>query len=154
MKIINKILYFVKRYWPTALIFAGLVVLYVFLADNKLVNNYLFPPSNLIVKSFEENKHMMLDNMFASCTSLTSLDLSNFDTSNVTDMLGMFYRCETLTSLDLSNFDTSNVTDMDGMFRFCEALTIDCSSWNVEKVTTHTYFSQNAKAATEPNWVS
>lgn len=62
----KKVLNFLKTYWPTFLIFVGLVVLYVFLADNKLVNNYLFPPSNLIVKSFEENKGLMLDNMLAS----------------------------------------------------------------------------------------
>ena len=41
-----------------------------------------------------------------------SLDLSNFNTQNVTNMVGMFYSCESLKSLDLSNFNTQNVTDM------------------------------------------
>lgn len=41
----------------------------------------------------------------------------------VTDMNHMFYFCSSLTSLDLSNFDTSNVTDMGYMFRYCSNLT-------------------------------
>ena len=44
--------------------------------------------------------------MFYECTSLESLDLSNFDTSSVTNMAFMFYRCSSLKSLDLSKFAT------------------------------------------------
>ena len=40
--------------------------------------------------------------MFCRCSSLTSLDLSNFDTSKVIYMYAMFYKCTNLTSLDLS----------------------------------------------------
>ena len=62
-------------------------------------------------------------NMFSYCSMLTSLDLSNFDTSSVTNMAYMFNYCSGLTSLDLSNFDTSNVTNMKWMFSFCSKLT-------------------------------
>ena len=75
--------------------------------------------------------------MFSRCSSLTSLDLSNFDTSNVTDMNSMFYYCSSLTSLDLSNFDTLNVTDMNSMFSNCSSLTsLDLSNFNISGVTT------------------
>lgn len=57
------------------------------------------------------------------CQSLTTLDLSNFNTSNVTNMWAMFRNCSSLTSLDLSNFVTSNVTDMSQMFLNCLSLT-------------------------------
>ena len=50
--------------------------------------------------------------MFFFCESLTSLDLSNFNTQNVTNMEYMFFGCEPLTSLDLSNFNTQNVINM------------------------------------------
>ena len=60
--------------------------------------------------------------MFTNCSSLTSLDLSSFDTSNVTNIGMMFYNCLSLTSLDLSNFDTSNVTTMSSMFISCSKL--------------------------------
>lgn len=42
-------------------------------------------------------------------TNLTSIDLSNFDTSSVTDMSFMFSSSQRLASIDLSSFDTSKV---------------------------------------------
>jgi surface protein len=53
-------------------------------------------------------------------STVFTLDLSNFDTSNVTDMEGMFFCTgyySTVFTLDVSNFDTSKVTDMSDMFR-------------------------------------
>ena len=41
------------------------------------------------------------NDMFTYCTSLTSLDLSNFDTSNITNMGSMFGDCSGLTSLKM-----------------------------------------------------
>ena len=74
--------------------------------------------------------------MFASCSGLTSLDLSGFDTTNVTSMYYMFYNCKNLTSLDLSNFNTSNVTEMTSMFNGCSALeTLDLSSFDMSKTS-------------------
>ena len=74
--------------------------------------------------------------MFASCSSLTALDLTSFDTSQVTDMKSMFEGCVSLTSLDLSGFDTSQVWDMSGMFNNCSSLTtLDLSSFNTSQVT-------------------
>ena len=76
--------------------------------------------------------------MFYWCPKLTNLDLSNFDTSNVTDMGQMFFYChDNLSNLDLSNFDTSNVTDMAYMFARCGSLiSLDLSSFNTSNVTT------------------
>ena len=61
--------------------------------------------------------------MFHNCNELTSIDLSNFDVSNVVYMSGMFYYCFRITALDLSNFDTSNTVFMAWMFAGCEKLT-------------------------------
>ena len=49
---------------------------------------------------------------------------NNFNTSNVTDngMGGMFQRCSSLTSLDLSSFNTAKVTDISYMFYSCSKL--------------------------------
>lgn len=47
---------------------------------------------------------------------LTTLNISSFNTGNVTDMRNMFDFDLALPSLDVSNFDTSKVTDMSGMF--------------------------------------
>ena len=35
----------------------------------------------------------------------------------------MFFECSSLTNIDLSNFNTNNVTDMSGMFSECNKLT-------------------------------
>jgi len=50
----------------------------------------------------------------------TSLDLSNFDTKNITRMGFMFSNCSNLEQLNLSNFDTSNVKYTNGMFSNCK----------------------------------
>ncbi|EKZ3786380.1 BspA family leucine-rich repeat surface protein [Listeria monocytogenes] len=67
-------------------------------------------------------------------SAATSLDLSKFDTSNVTSMYGLFYR-SAATSLDLSNFDTSKVTDMSSMFRESAVTSLDLSNFDTSKVT-------------------
>ena len=77
-----------------------------------------------------------MNGMFNNCRSLTSLDVSNWDTSNVTNMAAMFSNCESLTTLNLSKWDTSNVIYMSYMFRYCNALTtLDLSNWDTSNVT-------------------
>ena len=63
-----------------------------------------------------------MSEMFGYCYGLTSLDLSHFNTTKVTDMSEMFGYCYGLTSLDLSNFNTAKVTDMSWMFFDCPYL--------------------------------
>ena len=48
--------------------------------------------------------------MFQGCSSLKSLDLGSFDTSNVRDMIDMFFGCSSLETLDLSHFATASIT--------------------------------------------
>ena len=60
------------------------------------------------------------------------MDLSHFDTSHVTRMLGMFCDCYKLASLDLSNLNTSKITDMAYMFEDCRQMT----SLNLSMFTT------------------
>ena len=51
-----------------------------------------------------------------ACSALKSLDLTKFDTKNVSNMYFMFNNCPNLTSLDLTNFNTAEVRDMNRMF--------------------------------------
>ena len=74
--------------------------------------------------------------MFSGCSGLTSLNLSNFNTSGVTTMSSMFNYCKGLTSLNLSNFNTSGVTTMGAMFNNCSGLTsLNLSNFNTSEVT-------------------
>lgn len=73
--------------------------------------------------------------MFQNCNNLENIDLSKFDTSNVKDMSYMFSICSKLTSLDLSDFDTANVKDMSYMFSGCSNLVnLNLSSFNTSCV--------------------
>jgi len=54
--------------------------------------------------------------MFRDFASLTSIDFTDFDTSNAMSMRGMFMNCSSLPSLDLSSFDTSGCMSMSEMF--------------------------------------
>ena len=51
-------------------------------------------------------------------------------------MFGTFRMCQSITSLDLSNWDTQKVTAMDYLFQYCQKLkTIYVSNkWNNDKV--------------------
>ncbi len=77
-----------------------------------------------------------MNNMFLSCALLTSLDISGWDTEHVTDMNRMFFDCWKLPSLNLSGWNTRNVTNMDYMFCNCKNLnTIYVGpEWNTENV--------------------
>jgi len=67
-------------------------------------------------------------------------------------MIGMFNGCSSLTSLDVSGWDTSNVRDMNSMFEGANKLYADCSNWDVSKVVSRVNFKCNAPGVVEPNW--
>ena len=61
--------------------------------------------------------------MFFNCSKLTSIDMSGFDTSSVTNMTSMFTSCFMLETIYASTgFDTSSVTTSDYMFGSCTSL--------------------------------
>ena len=90
---------------------------------------------SLDLSNFDTSKLTNMEYMFSGCYSLKSINLSNFDTLNVIKMSGVFYNCWSLEIIDLSNFNTSSVTDMSLMFSDCSSLkSIDLSSFNTSKV--------------------
>ena len=65
-----------------------------------------------------------MSSMFYDCSSLTSLDLSKWDTSKVTNMNNMFNNCSSLETLDLSGCNALKKITMKG-----------CSEATINKVT-------------------
>jgi surface protein len=61
-----------------------------------------------------------MESMFFGCTDLKNLDLSNFDTKNVTNMSGMFEECTELKNLNLGNFVFPSGCKMENIFLFCK----------------------------------
>ena len=51
-----------------------------------------------------------MSDMFSGYSSLESIDLSSFNTNNVTEMNSMFEGFSSLESINLSSFNTNNVT--------------------------------------------
>lgn len=87
------------------------------------------------------NMAAMFDHTVATISNLKKLN-----TSKVTNMAHMFYQCFGNDTLDVSNFDTSNVTDMHGMFGDNGVKYLNVSNFDISKVTDAEYFlNRNAK---------
>ena len=100
--------------------------------DEQKIKNIL----EIDLSNFDTSQVTNMNNMFDGMTNLTTLNLSNFDTSRVTDMQYMFSYASNLTSLNLSNFDTSKVTNMRYMFYGMSNLaSLNLSSFDTSKVT-------------------
>ena len=95
--------------------------------------------SNLIsldVSNFDTSRVTNMEAMFAGMPNLTTLNLSNFDTSKATRMNSMFEGMSRLTTLNLSNFDTSRVTNMEAMFGYMYGLTsLNITNFDTSQVT-------------------
>ena len=88
------------------------------------------------LSNFDTSQVTNMYGMFYDMSNLTMLDLSSFNTSKATDMSGMFAGLLNLTTLNVSHFDTSNVTNMDAMFYGMSSLTaLNVSHFNTSKVT-------------------
>ena len=111
--------------------------------------------SNLIsldVSNFDTSKVTNMEAMFAGMPSLTTLNLSNFDTSKVTRMNSMFEGVSRLTTLNLSNFDTSKVTNMEAMFGYMYGLTsLNISNFDTSQVTNMRDMFSNMRNLTSLN---
>lgn len=82
---------------------------------------------SLDLSNFDTSGFRTIKDLFSGCSALVSLNLSSFDTSNVVSTMSLFDGCSSLVSLDLSNFDMSKSKYYDNMFRNCTSLsTIKC----------------------------
>ena len=114
-------------------------------------SSYMFGFMTLLseINNLEYLKTTFSNNMqglFYRGLSLKELDLSHFDTSNVTDMSNMFVLNNgsgghgLLKTIDVSSFDTSKVTDISNMFVDCgEIEELDLSTFDTSNVTNMRY---------------
>ena len=104
--------------------------------DSKNLFSYLTNLKSIDLSNFDTSDVTNMNGMFMGCSSLTSIDVNNFNTSKVTDMAFMFDFCISLQSIDLSNFDTNKVTNMEVMFESCQSLeSLNISEFNTSNVT-------------------
>ncbi|WP_444297748.1 BspA family leucine-rich repeat surface protein, partial [Leyella stercorea] len=78
--------------------------------DNNHSHNANIIKKVIFDTSFANARPTSCYNWFYGCTDLTTIEgIEYLNTENVTNMSWMFSECSTLTTLDLSNFDTKNV---------------------------------------------
>ena len=83
------------------------------------------------LSNFNSSELTKIDYMFNGNSSLESINFGNFNTSKMEIMEYVFQNCYSLTSLNLSSFDTSKVTDFHYMFHNCTSLKeLDLSNFN------------------------
>ena len=69
------------------------------------------------------NRNVGEEHEYVGCEKLTSISIpSSWDTSNVVSLVATFAGCRGLTSLDVSNMNTSNVRRFTGTFGECSSL--------------------------------
>lgn len=88
--------------------------------------------------------------MFSGMTNLKELDLSNFDTSEVTSFYQMFMGASSIKRLDLSGFKTSKISVMADMFKDMSSLEeLDLSNFDMSRVEhVGTMFAEDVKLKT------
>ena len=109
-------------------------------------------PTSLDLSKFDTSQVTDMSQMFSDMSNLATLNLSNFDTSNVTNMSYMFNYTYRLISLNLSNFDTSQVSNMNSMFFGVSRLTtLNLSNFDTSKVTDMGYMFYGMSSLTTLN---
>ena len=104
------------------------------------------------LSNFNTSKVTNMNSMFQGMSNLTTLNLSNFDTSKVTDMNGMFCEVSNLATLNLSYFNTSKVTDMSYMFWRMHSLTsLNLSNFDTSQVMKMEYMFGSIENLTSLN---
>jgi len=112
--------------------------------------SYLTKVTSIDLSHFDTSNVTNMNRMFNS-TGLTSLDLSHFDTSKVTNMGFMFTASASLTDINISSFDTSNVTNMGGMFNSIGVTSLDLSHFDTSKVTNMGFMFTASASLTDLN---
>ena len=115
---------------------------YTYINDDESKNIIGYPDCRIInipandqsinkVKLVWDSKLNSTSEMLKDLTSLIEVDLSGFDSSDVTNMDYMFMRSNKITSINFGNFNTAKVVSMLCTFYSCESLVeLDLSSFD------------------------
>ena len=112
---------------------------------------YMFFQNNvqsINVSKFDTSNVTTMENMFYSSITTEIKGLDNFNTSKVTNMNGMFEGMHYVNALDVSGFDTSNVISMSKMFQENSATEIKgIENFDTSKVTDMSHMFESAYAS-------
>ena len=124
-------------------------MVYSIIKLTKLINNVIVCLDIMISRRNNRklfvsiNIYVIMYSMFLHAKA-TALDVSSFDTSNITNTSYTF-GSQYITSLKgIENFTTSNITDMSYMFYAIKVSSLDLSSFDTSKVTNMSYMFKSA----------
>ena len=105
---------------------------------NSFLYTFAWDPSltSIDLTGWDTSNVTTIGNMFDGATGLTTAKVDNWNLRSLTNMSCMFQRCGELTDVDVSKWNTSNVTNISWMFNGCEKINnLDVSNWNTSNVT-------------------
>lgn len=88
---------------------------------------------NLDISSWDTGNVTTMESMFAGQAAFNQ-DIGSWDTKTVTSTYGMFSGADAFNQ-DIRSWDTGNITDMRGMFFGADAFNQDIGSWDTQNVT-------------------
>lgn len=96
-----------------------------------------------------------MSELFMENPQLTSLNITSFTTSEVTNFSYMFDHCSGLRTVpEVATLDTANATNMAGMFRGMKVQSLDLSNFNTEKVESMAFMFTGFETETDLDFSS
>jgi surface protein len=87
-----------------------------------------------------------MDSAFSGCTSLESIDLTNFEAPLLTNMNNAFFHCSSLKGIDLSYINSSSITFINRIFCGCNSLkSLNLANLNLTNIKDASYAFYNLK---------
>ena len=99
--------------------------------------------TQLDLSNWDTGKIQYMIATFSGCTNLTGINCSTWNTNKVYNMQQAFLNCNSLETIPVRDWDTRNVMYMDKAFADCTSLTnLDVSKWDTSKVVelTNTFY--------------
>lgn len=101
------------------------------------------------VEYWDTSQVTTFSNMMAECATIKEINLESWNVSNATDMKKMFFGCKKLESIgDISDWRTLSCENMEHMFEGCQRLKNigKLNDWNVYKVESFASMFKDCKS--------
>lgn len=89
-----------------------------------------------------------LNDMFMRCKAINDVNITKWNTSNITSMENLFFDCDAFNQ-PIGSWDVSSVKNVNNMLCGCSAFNQDLSGWTFPAGTSHNYYD-----AITPAWQS
>ena len=109
------------------------------------------------ISTFGEKNYRGYWGLFGGYTDVETINITGWDTSNVTSMNDMFWHCKSLeTIIGIEDIDVSNVSEMDSLFQGCKKLDVDISLWEPDNLTSCRWMFDECDSMTDkiPSWAN